>query len=63
MVEVQYLEQYYGVWVYDILRFRVDKEFFINKNLLSFQTPLESPSYLKSQQLVAKGSNELFRQV
>jgi hypothetical protein len=31
--------------------------------ILSFQTPLESPYYLKSQQLVANGNKLLFEQV
>lgn len=63
MVKIQNFEKEKCVWIENILSLRIDEKFFFNKKLLSFQTPLESPSCLKSQQFVPKGNKLLFTHV
>lgn len=60
VVEVQNFKEEESVWVHELRRWVVDIYFCMGERLLWFQTPLELPSCLKSQQAVAKGSRISF---
>ena len=55
VVEVEDFEEEYGVGVEQQMSWIVYVEFFIGGGVLWFHMPLELPSFLKSQQAVAKG--------
>jgi hypothetical protein len=60
VVEVQNFKEEESVGVHELRRWVVDIYFCMGGRLLWFQTPLELPSCLKSQQAVAKGSKISF---
>jgi hypothetical protein len=62
VIIVEYLKQYDGVAGKQVISFIIDIEFFIDKEILWFQTPRELPPVLKSEQPVEKGKIRSFLQ-
>jgi len=60
VVEIQDLKQEQSVRVEQQLCWVVDVELWVGMKLLWFHSPLELPSWRKSQQEVAKGSSKSF---